>query len=94
MFTNYSVRIDAYSQSVFSNLIDYRASWHYPIPFKFLPVFKLVIDLMIPESKTENTDISHICEYGQWLPYLNSNEYFCLYNAGWSGKSCNISYQC
>ncbi len=49
---------------------------------------------MIPESKTENIDISHICEHVQWLPYLNSNEYFCLCNADWSGKSCNISYQC
>lgn len=94
MSTNYSIRVDAYSLNAFDNRIGYRASWNYHIPFDFLPAFKLVIDPVLPETKIESTGTSRLCEHGQWLPYINSNRYFCLCDAGWSGKSCNVSYEC
>ncbi|CAF1397483.1 unnamed protein product, partial [Didymodactylos carnosus] len=86
---HYFVRIDAFSISIL-NYVGYRASWYYNIPFTFLPVHKISLNMFIPAERVRcaNTKCG---EHGQCLKYVNQNEkYYCHCQPDWSGPLCQI----
>ncbi|CAF5019283.1 unnamed protein product, partial [Rotaria sp. Silwood1] len=90
---NYSIKIDAFIKQHTSTV--YYASWHYPIPFIFLPVNRMSLLIFIPLTRaTSLQQCSLSCIHGQCYRYVNTNNLFCRCNAGWSGAKCNIKYEC
>ena len=89
----YAIHIDIYEKYQSK----YRASFLYPIPFSFLPVHRLAYLIKIPSTKEEDRScINSQCVHGKCIKYLNNpqNYTFCQCNQGWTGKYCNISYDC
>ena len=87
----YSIRIDAYDKS---SLI-YLASWHFRIPFVFLPVNRLAIFLTLPVSQTSYSDHCPFhCYKGTCMNYLNEERFFCRCYSDWSGAHCHIHIDC
>ncbi|CAF1020881.1 unnamed protein product, partial [Didymodactylos carnosus] len=83
--------------NVLNNIIVYKASWLFNIPFSFLPVNRLAVDLVISIKKSEKVacqDANLKCENGQCFQYSNSKTYYCRCNKGWSGRLCDIQHQC
>jgi hypothetical protein len=89
---NYSVHIDAFDKTT----LNYHASWHLSIPFLFLPVNRLAVQLVIPVEKAlPAVDCPLRCgAHGQCFQYINSSMYFCQCAEGYSGSSCNNTHQC
>ena len=86
---NYSVQIDLYEKAT----LTYRSSWLHPLPFAFLPVQRVVVQLDIPHLNTEK---DHLCSdlnciQGRCLRYSNVPQSFCQCHPGWSGRLCQIS---
>ncbi|CAF3945990.1 unnamed protein product [Rotaria sordida] len=89
--SNYSIRIDLFEKT---NL-NYWASWYLPISFPFLPVNRIVTQLLIPEVQ-ETISCSLSCgEHGKCMRYINEKSlFFCQCNQGYSGIRCEISHEC
>ncbi|CAF4123734.1 unnamed protein product, partial [Rotaria sordida] len=89
--SNYSIRIDLFEKT---NL-NYWASWYLPISFPFLPVNRIVTQLLIPEVQ-ETISCSLSCgEHGKCMRYINERSlFFCQCNQGYSGIRCEISHEC
>ncbi|CAF4165072.1 unnamed protein product, partial [Adineta steineri] len=89
----YSIRIDIYEKST---LLNYYGSWNLSIPFPFLPVNRISTQLRIPSEKSElSINCSIQCgKHGQCFNYINSTKEFCLCEQGYSGRYCNITYNC
>ncbi|CAF1244459.1 unnamed protein product [Adineta steineri] len=87
----YSVRIDIYEKVTLS----YYGSWHLSIRFPFLPVNRISTQIRIPLEKSQLlTNCSIQCETnGKCFKYINSTKEFCHCDQGYSGRSCNITYQ-
>ncbi|CAF1660767.1 unnamed protein product, partial [Adineta ricciae] len=87
---NWTVHLRAYSMTRFT--VEYVSSWLFDVPFSFLPVNRLVLDLFLTEQKNCNT-LS--CNHGYCRKYLNSpSKEYCQCQPNWFGKSCNISSDC
>ena len=92
---NYSVRVDIYKQE--TNALEYRTSWHYPIKFAFLPVYRLAIEIIIPTRKFVNdkTTCTLDCHgHGSCiLANLNTKQEraLCRCDPGWIGNQCQYS---
>ena len=93
---NSFVRIDAYE--VFQQqVIGYKLSWKFDIPFSFLPVRRLSVRLTLPDEETvvsRQRVGCHPCIHGECLSYENSEDRFCRCHNGWTGINCNISFIC
>ena len=90
---NYSVRIDAFSIHIFQNEIRFRASYTQEIPFNFLPVYRIAMDLIIPlEVSTQISSCSLPCKHGRCKKYINAGAYYCHCDSNWSGKFCTEKY--
>jgi len=91
---NYSIHIDFYEK--FSLI--YRGSIILSVPFLFLPVQRLAYIVTIPSIDQNNHRIcSNIqCINGKCIKYFHNkqNHTFCQCYSGWSGKFCNIQYNC
>ncbi|CAF0959925.1 unnamed protein product [Adineta steineri] len=89
----YSIRIDIYEKLT---LFNHYASWNLSIPFPFLPVNRIATQLRIPSEKSQPlTNCSIQCgNHGQCFNYINTTKEFCLCNQGYSGRFCNITYNC
>ena len=88
---NYSIRVDAYD----TNNLTYLSSWHFSIPFIFLPVNRMAMVLDIPAQKASSPiGCSLTCEHGNCLKYINKNQTFCRCDIGWSGARCDIPIRC
>ncbi len=90
--TNHSIHIDIYKKDT---LLEYRASWLFPIIFPFLPVYRLAVQLHVPImiSNIEDNCTSSVCGiHGRCSKYENTKRSFCYCDKGWFGKFCNISY--
>ncbi|CAF1402320.1 unnamed protein product [Adineta ricciae] len=87
----YSLRIDVFNK----HNLNYIGSWHYPIPFLFLPVNRVVIDLFIIEHlDSTSSDCSRKCYHGECMKYFNTNTTFCRCHESWSGIDCNMKINC
>ncbi|CAF5146960.1 unnamed protein product, partial [Rotaria sp. Silwood1] len=90
------VRIDTYEVDM-KQVIGYRASWKYDLPFPFLPVRRLAIRLVLSDDNGFSAQTGftcHTCIHGQCLPYQNSDDVFCQCYDGWTGIGCNESFIC
>ncbi len=88
MSNNYSIHIDIYEK--FS--LNYRGSCLFPISLSFLPIYRLSLQLIIPNNKNICLTPNE-CIHGQCIKYFNNNnKRFCPCEKGWSGKYCTIKY--
>ncbi|CAF1608615.1 unnamed protein product, partial [Didymodactylos carnosus] len=98
--SHYYIRIDAYNQHEIGNTntkLEYKASWYFDIDFSFLPVNRLSTVLIIPEISHVQRSCSETnltCVHGRCTEYLNTKQFFCHCEMGWSGKNCSSYQQC
>jgi hypothetical protein len=92
---NHSVHVHAFKKN---DLPSYHVSWYLAIPFQFLPVNRLAVQLIIPNSTPHpaKDQCSLVCgENGYCMSYANQpDRYFCQCLSGWMGIYCNISNPC
>ncbi|CAF1381404.1 unnamed protein product [Adineta steineri] len=88
----YSIRIDIYEKLTSK----YYASWYLYIPFPFLPVNRISTQIRIPSEKSQlSINCSIQCgTNGKCFKYFNSEKEFCRCDQGYSGRYCNITYEC
>ncbi|CAF4641175.1 unnamed protein product [Rotaria sp. Silwood1] len=88
---NYSIRIDLFEKT---NL-NYWSSWYLPISFLFLPVNRIVSQLLIPDIQ-QTTSCSLSCgKHGKCMQYINNKSlFYCQCNQGYYGTRCEMSYEC
>jgi len=89
----YAIHIDIYEKET----LKYRASFLYLVQFPFLPVHRLVYLVKLPSTKEQDHScLNSQCIHGKCIKYLNNlqNYTFCQCDRGWTGKYCNISYNC
>lgn len=89
--TNYSIRIDIFHKMT----LQYYGSWHLAIPFQFLPVNRIAVELFVPDIVNLKPCPLFCGNHGRCMRYINKESlYFCQCDAGYSGISCNISHTC
>ena len=89
----YAIHIDIYEKET----LKYRASFLYPVQFPFLPVHRLAYHIQLPSTEEQDHScLNSQCVHGKCMKYLNNlqNYTFCQCDRGWTGKYCNISYNC
>ena len=95
MDRNYSVHLNIYSIHRLSNIIRFRTSYYHTIPFTFLPVNRLVINLPIAEKQAQPKSCeSIVCQNGKCFQYENVNQYYCQCNPGWFDTFCHLHRKC
>jgi hypothetical protein len=89
---NYSIRISLYEKTQ----LNYWSSWFISIPFQFLPVNRIVTQLIIPEKEdNEQCTLLSCGEHGKCRHYINNKSlYFCQCDQGYSGSQCQIKHEC
>ncbi|CAF1072838.1 unnamed protein product [Adineta ricciae] len=90
---NYSIHIDVYEKISLS----YRGSFFLPIPFSFLPVNRIAVQMnILPKHQITKNCFIDSCLHGQCVEYMNEKtiQSFCRCEQGWYGKFCNISRVC
>ena len=95
---NYSIHIHVIEM----NTMKHVGTWYFPIPFLFLPVNRIVGQIIIPiRPKRLISQCPNSCQHGQCLIYMNTNRSYCYCDIGWSGIRCdqqrsmlNISSHC
>ena len=95
------VQIDAYDANA-QQLIAYRTSWKFDIPFPFLPVRRLAVELILPNHGDQQDEVlasrkrftCQKCSHGQCLTYENSPDVFCHCYDGWTGPTCIEPFLC
>ncbi|CAF1125053.1 unnamed protein product [Adineta ricciae] len=87
---NWTVQFYAYTVTRYS--VNFISSWLFDVPFPFLPVNRLVLDLFLKEQETCYT-LS--CKHGSCRKYLNlPYQEYCQCEPNWFGTYCNVSYHC
>ncbi|UJR23866.1 hypothetical protein I4U23_026838 [Adineta vaga] len=77
------------------NSMIYRGSWFLLIPFLFLPVNRLVIQLTLSYSSFSiSSNCTEKCINVECIRYINQDKYFCRCYSGWSGIRCDIPINC
>ncbi|CAF4614890.1 unnamed protein product, partial [Rotaria socialis] len=90
---NDSIHIDFYEKISLA----YRGSFLLSIPFQFLPINRLVVQLNITYDRDiVDSCTEHQCVHGQCIKYTNvpMRMTFCRCHQGWSGRSCTIPRHC
>lgn len=90
------VRIDAYEVNM-QQIIAYRTSWKFDLPFPFLPVRRLAARLILSDDQNfafRRRASCRSCIHGECLSYQNSDDVFCRCHNGWVGATCNVSFMC
>jgi hypothetical protein len=84
---NAYIRFDVFN--VMKSSVQQLAAWKYDLPFPFLPVNRLSLDLLLLLDQTcePNTCGMH----GRCKVYLNSNETYCTCDEDWTGSYCNVT---
>jgi len=89
----YAIHIDIYEKET----LKHRASFLYLVQFPFLPVHRLAYLIQLPSTEEQDHScLNSQCVHGKCMKYLNNlqNYTFCQCDRGWTGKYCNISYDC
>ena len=88
----YSVHIHAYDK----NTLIHNASWYLSIPFAFLPVNRLVSQLILPVQQSSNSYPCNLtCDNGGHCKvYENTRTSFCHCLTNWTGERCQIPVNC
>ena len=86
---HYAIRVDIYNKI---NML-YHASWIFPVTFKFLPVNRMAVLVILPHTPGISR-CSKFCAHGQCSLYLNTGKEFCLCEHSWSGEQCSITLNC
>jgi len=89
----YAIHIDIYEKET----LKHRASFLYLVQFPFLPVHRLAYLIQLPSTEEQDHScLNSHCVHGKCMKYLNNlqNYTFCQCDRGWTGKYCNISYNC
>ncbi|CAF0978838.1 unnamed protein product [Adineta steineri] len=88
---NYSIHIDLY----YKHSLEYVASWYFQIPFRFLPVHRLVVLLTLKTNQLSNSHACPLkCQEGTCMKYINEEKFFCHCKRNWSGALCHIFVSC
>ncbi|CAF3903979.1 unnamed protein product [Adineta steineri] len=88
---NYSVRVDVFDKTP----IRYIGSWHFTVPFSFLPNNRMAVLLSISDHPPSNIiKCSVTCHNGKCMKYVNKETGFCQCHMGWSGVGCDIPIRC
>ena len=88
---HYSIRIDLYEKTQ----LVYWSSWYLAIPFDFLPVNRLVSQLVIPDGRNTESCSLACGDHGQCTRYINQKSmFFCRCDQGYSGSECRIAHPC
>ncbi|CAF0927239.1 unnamed protein product [Adineta ricciae] len=77
------VKIDAFILN--NQSLDFQASWYYILPFKFLPVQRLSVQLILVNTVFRSLGT---CIHGTRMPYMNSEQTWCHCEPGWIGTEC------
>ncbi|CAF1114617.1 unnamed protein product [Adineta steineri] len=89
--TNHSVRVDVFDKTP----MRYIGSWHFSVPFSFLPNNRMAVLLSISDHPPSNIiKCSVTCHNGKCAKYMNKETGFCQCNMGWSGVRCDIPIRC
>ncbi|CAF3838083.1 unnamed protein product [Adineta steineri] len=84
---NYSIHIDAYDKTS----LQYLSSWYFKIPFQFLPVNRLALELTLRSNEIVSGNCcSFTCQQGTCMKYNNEDKCFCRCQPGWFGTRCDI----
>jgi hypothetical protein len=88
---NYSVRVDVFDRNYLTNV----SSWHFSIPFPFLPVNRMAVILDVPVDRVPSPSHCQLtCHHGECMKYMNKDKFFCRCHSGWSGVRCHIPVRC
>ena len=92
LLKNYSIHIDAFDKYTMT----YHTSWYLSIPFIFLPVNRIVANLIIPYENSQSLKTCQLpCKNGgQCMKYTNMDKSFCFCNSNWTGKYCHTPLDC
>jgi len=91
LLNNYSIRIDLYEKFK----LNYWTSWLIKIPFQFLPVNRIVTQLIIPEKEDQYFCNFSCGEHGKCRNHLNNQSlFFCQCDQGYFGLQCQNKHQC
>ena len=84
------VRIDSYI--IKETDIQYISSWLFHISFPFLPVNRLVVQLLLEDKSFQISKCKKKCgSHGKCMYYVNSNDIeYCWCNQGWFGEKCHF----
>ncbi|CAF3372263.1 unnamed protein product [Rotaria socialis] len=90
----YSVHFDAFTLEK-NNSIEEIGSWHYPIYFDYLPVFRLAVVLKFPSwlgNEVLGPCWQNSCnENSICMPVFNqNNSYYCSCKSGYYGTNCSM----
>ena len=87
-----SVRIDSYL--IKERDIQYISSWLFNVSFPFLPVNRLVVELIVEDESFQIWKCKKGCgSHGKCMYYLNSKDIeYCWCNQGWFGEKCHFKY--
>ncbi|CAF4113731.1 unnamed protein product, partial [Adineta steineri] len=96
----YNVRFDLFASSYDRiSKPTYRTSWLYPVAFPFLPVNRLAVRLFLQVTISlgfSKAKCTYGCVHGTCMKFINSEQYYCACDEGWTGSACNqsTSFQC
>ena len=89
---DYLIQIDVYEKET----LNYRGSWIKSLNFTFLPVHRLILQISIPHSMSDESEcVDDRCEHGKCRKYLNDrmNGTFCQCDKEWFGRFCDFSHR-
>jgi hypothetical protein len=88
---NYSVRVDVFNKTS----LGYVATWHFRIPFSFLPVNRMAVILYVPSQQIPSSmNCPLTCHNSECMKYVNEEKFFPRCHTGWAGARCNIPVRC
>ena len=91
----YYVHLDIYEKN---QILSYHGSLRLSLPFPFLPVERVAVQLDIPykDYGIHNCSNSSCGDHGRCVRYFNhpTDAWFCQCNTRWSGRYCHIPHYC
>ena len=83
-YERFFVKIDVFI--VLNDRLDFQDSWRYDLPFDFLPVQRISVQMALLKKRVVTLGQ---CGHGSRMAYANSARTWCYCNPGWAGVECN-----
>ena len=91
----YFVHLDIYEKK---KILSYRGSLHLSLPFMFLPIQRVAVQLDIPYTGYDihNCSNSSCGDHGRCVRYFDDSKdrWFCQCDERWSGRYCHLPHNC